>query len=139
MRKAVLDASALLRFVDNEAGAERVEEYLEQARTGRLTISMSAVNWGEVTYAVMRGHGKQEARTLLPKLKSLPLNISPIDAEIAERAGEFKNDHKIPYADAFAGTLALAETAVLITADQDFRLVPASVIKIEFLPNKSTS
>jgi predicted nucleic acid-binding protein len=48
----------------------------------------------------------------------------------------FKCDYKVPYADAYAGSLALRENATLVTADFDFKNVPAGSMKIEFLPAK---
>ena len=56
----------------------------------------------------------------------------------------FKCNFKVPYADAFAGALTLAHTspprrATLVTADYDFKAVPAGTIKIEFLPPKAVA
>jgi predicted nucleic acid-binding protein len=58
------------------------------------------------------------------------------DKERAKDAAAFKCDYKIPYADAYAGSLALGENATLVTADFDFKNVPAGSLKIEFLPAK---
>ena len=132
-----MDASALLRFVDNEAGADLVEAFLNRARVGELDLLMSAVNWGEVGYAVLKAHGPEQAGVLLPKLCSVPLRIVPVDRDAAERAAAFKHAHGIPYADSFAGSLALAEKAPLVTADNDFRGLPRSLIKVDILPAKS--
>lgn len=137
MSKIVIDASALLRFVDNEAGADRVESLLNRARVGELDLLMSAVNWGEVGYAVLKAHGLEQARVLLPKLSSVPLRIVPVDRDDAERAAAFKHAHRIPYADSFAGSLALTEGAPLVTADHDFRSLPRSLVKVDILPVKS--
>jgi hypothetical protein len=57
-------------------------------------------------------------------------------------AAIFKYDFKVPYADAFAGALTLAHSAspqraTLVTADFDFKSIPAGTIKIEFLPPKT--
>ncbi len=43
LKTAVLDASELLRFVDDETGADRVEALLDQARAGTAEIVISAV------------------------------------------------------------------------------------------------
>ncbi len=139
MKKVVLDASALLRFVDDEAGADRVETLLDQARAGIAEILISAVNWGEVVHSLLRARGSEQVNELLPKLRTLPMKISTVTAESAERAAEFKQTHKLAYADAFAGSLALSQSAMLVTSDQDFRSIPASVIKIDFRPNKTKS
>ena len=131
----VLDASALLRFLDDEAGAERVEQLLNQAASGDLALSMSAVNWGEVIYAVAHRQGLDAANELLRKLSSLS-SVVPCSGEDAVQAALFKARYKIPYADAFAACLAAQNLACLITADYDFKRLPSGTLKIELLPIK---
>jgi predicted nucleic acid-binding protein len=133
----VLDASALLRFLDDEAGAERVERLLNQAASGEAVLLMSAVNWGEVIYAVTHRQGVSAAAELLRRLSSLRITIIPCSSEDAMQAALFKAQHKIPYADAFAASLAIENSATLLTADYDFKNLPAGTLKIEFLPSKS--
>jgi predicted nucleic acid-binding protein len=60
----------------------------------------------------------------------------PADKDLAASAAIFKYDFKVPFVDAFAGSLALHEKATLVTADYDFKSVPSGTIKIEFLPAK---
>jgi predicted nucleic acid-binding protein len=69
-------------------------------------------------------------------LAALPITIVAADKGHAEDAAVFKCDYKVPYADAYAGSLALRENATLVTADFDFKNVPAGSMKIEFLPAK---
>src|SRR5689334_14299006 len=54
MKRFVLDASALLRFADNEAGVDRVAELAKLARRNQAELYISSVNWGEVVYALLR-------------------------------------------------------------------------------------
>ena len=44
----VLDASSLLRFLDDEAGAGRIEDLLNKARLGGNALLLSAIDWGVV-------------------------------------------------------------------------------------------
>jgi predicted nucleic acid-binding protein len=74
--------------------------------------------------------------SLAANLAALPLTIVAADKELAEGAAIFKYDFKIPFVDAFAGSLALHENATLVTADYDFKSVPSRTIKVEFLPAK---
>jgi len=140
MRTCVLDASAVLRFTDREPGFDRVRELLEQAARGEIRLMMSAVNWGEIVYAVSKRNPAQ-APFVLDGLAALPITIVPADASAAADAGLFKWRYGIPYADAFAGALTLRQRtaeskAVLVTADNDFRDIPRGVLSIEFLPGK---
>lgn len=133
----VLDASALLRFLDDEAGAERVERLLNQTASGETLLLMAAVNWGEVVYALAHRQGPGEATELLKKISSLRITIVSCGGEEATQAALFKVRHKIPYADAFAACLAIDNSASLVTADYDFKALPPGTLKIEFLPVKS--
>jgi predicted nucleic acid-binding protein len=139
----VLDASALLRFTDNEAGSDRVLALLQAAAQGEADLLMSAVNWSEVVAVLDRRLGRGAARTLVGSLASLPIAIAPVDAGAAEQAALFRNDYSLPYVDAYAGALTLAhsagpvrERATLVTADYDFKNVTSGAIKIEFLAVK---
>jgi predicted nucleic acid-binding protein len=138
MSKYVLDASAVLRYLDREPGFETVKRLLKESLTGETEVLMSAVNWGEVVYVLMRAHPGEAGRELAGKLRSTPLQIVPADIPDSEGAAIFKQEFNVPYADAFAGNLALREAAVLVTADFDFKRVPNHVLKIEFLPEKKS-
>jgi|SRR6266404_4612063 predicted nucleic acid-binding protein len=131
----VLDASALLRYLDREPGFDRVSGLLKRAARGEVNLLVSAVNWGEVASVLHKVHSLSVARVTMSKLRALPLTIVAANADQAEQAGVFTQDFKTPYADAFAGSLALREKATLVTADYDFKSA-AHTIKIEFLPNK---
>ena len=137
MRSAVLDASALLRFLDAEPGADRIQQLLLQCAAGQVTLLMAAVNWGECISALVRHNGLDAANELIDRLSSLRLTIEPCGAHEAQEAAFFKETFKIPYADAFAAALARSGDALLVTADYDFKNLPPALIKIDFLPVKA--
>jgi predicted nucleic acid-binding protein len=138
MTTYVLDASSILRFTDKETGFDRVRELFLQAAQGKVELLLSAVNWGEIVGVLCKRGGEPSARinidSLAANLSALPLTIIAADKNLAQRAAIFKYDFKVPFADAFAGSLALHENATLVTADYDFKTVPPGTIKIEFLP-----
>jgi PIN domain nuclease of toxin-antitoxin system len=138
MTEYVLDASALLRYLDREPGFDRIAGLLKRATRGGIRLLVSAVNWGEVVSVLCRAHGLSAAKATASKLRALPLEIVAADAERAEEAGIFKQDFKVPYADAFAGSLAMREKATLVTAAFDFKSATRSVA-IQFLPDKRKS
>jgi predicted nucleic acid-binding protein len=111
---------------------------LKDTARGNTELLVSAVNWGEIISVVYRAHGISVARSTSSRLRALPLNILSVDTEHAEAAGIFKQDFKVPYADAFAGALALLRSATLITADFDFKPA-AHAIRVEFLPAKKNN
>ncbi|HTV82106.1 MAG TPA: PIN domain-containing protein [Acidobacteriaceae bacterium] len=139
MRAFVLDASALLRFMDKERGSERVRSLFRKAARAEIQLLMSAVNWGEVVHAVTRRSGSGAPR-ILDSLAALPMAIVPVDAQNATDAGQFQARYGVPYADSSAAALTMRRQAgvdvTLVTADNDFRRVPAGTMRIEFLPGK---
>lgn len=135
----VLDASAILRYLDDGPGADRVENCINSHIALRDQIVVSAIQWGEVAGVLLRRHGQSAAQDALNDLQSLDFNLVPATAERAQRAAFIKERTKVPYADAFAVELASdSSNHVLLTADFDFKLAKRA-IKIEFLPQKSSA
>jgi PIN domain nuclease of toxin-antitoxin system len=87
MTTHVLDASALLRYLDREPGFDRIAALLKQAAKGNTELLVSAVNWGEVASVLYKIHGPSGTRITLSKLRTLPLTLEPADAGHAEAAG----------------------------------------------------
>lgn len=115
----VLDASAMLRFVEDDAGAERIERLIKEAR-GSTPLLMSVVNWGEVFYHEWQERGEETARRTMANLERLPLDLVSVDLAQVMTAGELKAIHKIPYVDCLAAALAISHRATLVTSDRDF-------------------
>ena len=131
-----LDASAILRFLDGEAGSERVGEIIKGHLSGRQTVVVSAIHWGEVAGVTCKVHGSQTVDLVLSRLFSFGFEIVGVNGERAVRAALIKVRRKIAYADAFGVELASeSPDHVLVTADFDLKAA-ANDVKIEFLPRK---
>ena len=117
----ILDAYALLAFLEAEEGGEIVKEFLQ---TPGALFYISVVNFGEVYYIVYRERGKESAQLVENELKQSN-NIRIIDAtwERAKIAAELKSRGRISYADCFAAALAIEKEAPLITGDKEFSVV----------------
>jgi PIN domain nuclease of toxin-antitoxin system len=136
MIKFVLDSSAVLRYIDNEAGADRVEEILIACVSGEAAVTLSAVQWGEIAGSLRRRLGAVEEHRILSSLLPSEVDVVPVSAERAVRVGELRADRGIAYADAFALELAMESPEhVLVTADYGFKPVE-DLARIEFLPLK---
>jgi PIN domain nuclease of toxin-antitoxin system len=132
----VLDSSALLRYADYEAGAKRVEAILWECVSGRARGYISAVQWGEVAGRLYQKLETVRAMGVLTSLLPSEVEIVPVTAERAVRAGIYKVEKKLGYTDSFAFELANeSHDRVLVTADYGFKDVE-SLIQIEFLPAK---
>lgn len=116
----VLDANALLHFLMNAPGANRVESLVREAHHLNTRLLVSVANLGEVFYASWQKHGEQAARETIATLSLLPIDVVPVDLAQALKAGELKAVHKIPYVDSLAAALAVLRDATLVTSDRDF-------------------
>jgi predicted nucleic acid-binding protein len=132
----VLDSSAVLRYLHNQAGGDRVAEIIAAHLAGECESVMAAPHWGEVAGITGRLYGKRQMQQVLSRLTSFGLRVVAADAERSVRAALIKLALDIPYVDAFGVELAAeGRDRVLVTADFDFK--PASRdAEIEFLPAK---
>jgi predicted nucleic acid-binding protein len=129
MKTYVLDASALMTFFENRAGADKVEKLLVDAADAERPLAMSVINWGEVYYAVWRAHGEKVATAKVQEIAQLPIHVFDVDMDLAKLAASLKAQDNLPYADCFAAALAQARKATLVTSDKDFERV-GSTLKI---------
>lgn len=127
MKRAVLDASALMTFFLGRPGAEKLKEVFVASAEGKRELAMSVVNWGEVYYSIWRDRGPGDAQKALGYIAQLPIELVPADAAQAKLAAEFKAQRRLPYADGFAAALAQARRATLVTSDKDFERVGAAL------------
>ncbi|MGH9562834.1 MAG: PIN domain-containing protein [Terracidiphilus sp.] len=136
MTTYVLDSSAALRYFDDGAGADRVEEVLSDCATGRANLTISALQWGEIAGKLRKRFGESDEIRLLGSLLPSEATIVSATADRAVHAAAVKVDRNVGYADAFAIDLAMdSPTHVLITADFGFKSVD-DLARIEFLPAK---
>ena len=136
MTTFVLDSSTILRLLDSEPGADRVEEILTAHMNQSAEAIISAIQWGEVAGLVRKKHGVAGQIRALEDLAFFQMRVVPATEERAVLAATIKEDRKFPYADAFALELAIdTSNSVLVTADYDFKKVD-DMARIEFLPIK---
>jgi predicted nucleic acid-binding protein len=136
MTDYVLDSSALIRYIDSDWGASRVNALLKTCVAGHARVSISAVQWGEVAGNLRKRLGASQQLRILSSALPSEADIVPVSSDRAVRAAEIKVDRKISYADAFALELAMSfQDHVLVTADYGFKDV-ADLARIEFLPLK---
>jgi predicted nucleic acid-binding protein len=132
----VLDSSAILRYLGDEAGAARVSEILKEHLAGRCEAIVSAPHWGEIAGITCKVHGRQAMELVLSRLSAFGLQVVAADAERSVRAALIKLEREIPYVDAFGVELAAeGRDRVFVTADFDFKAASRDVT-IEFLPAK---
>jgi predicted nucleic acid-binding protein len=132
LKSSVLDSYAVLAFLFQERGHEKVVALFEKAAESDKALLIAAPNWAEVRYMVERKVGIVQWREARAKLLGLPIEIVPVDQDLAEMAGEIKAHKKMSLADCFAAALAKQQKAEIYTGDQEFRAM-GSEIKVVWL------
>jgi PIN domain nuclease of toxin-antitoxin system len=136
MTTYVLDSSAALRYVDDGAGADRVEQILSECASRKAFVEISAIQWGEIAGKLRKRFGAANEARMLGGLIPSEASIVPATADRAVGAAALKVDRNMAYADGFVLQLAMdSRDHVLITADYGFKAVD-DLARIEFLPAK---
>ena len=123
MPKFILDACALLRWLQDEPGANQVDQFLNGAATGHHQVLMHIMNLGEVIYVIAKDFGWDLAQRKKEEIGLLPIRILPFSESIFWHAVELKAHHAMSYADCFAAAAAIHEQATLLTSDPEFEVV----------------
>lgn len=123
----VFDSYALLAYLRNEPGADRVQTLLEKAGGKGPNILMSDVNYAEVQYMTRRKSGEHSWDQVAAALETLPIEFIPINRDLADLAASFKTRHRLSLADAFAAALARHKKAGLVTGDREFKALEKEV------------
>jgi len=132
MRSMVFDSYAILKFSQDEDGADKVEQLLVSAQHGSLKVYMSEINVGEVYYKTIRRLGLESAKYYLEQLLALPIEVISPSSEIIRKASEIKAQYAISYADCFTAATALMFSASIVTGDPEFRKVE-ELVTIEWV------
>jgi predicted nucleic acid-binding protein len=128
----ILDASALLAYLEKEPGYEKVRDEFTRAANSGKNLLMASVNWGEVVYIIMREYSEDKAEQIIKLIDTLPIEISSADADMAKLAAYYKAKKAMPYADCFAAALAKMTKGELLTCDNNFRSME-NEIKISWI------
>jgi predicted nucleic acid-binding protein len=114
----VLDASALIAFLNDEKGADKVENVLKEAKENNCIIFMNKLNLLEIYYGVYREDGKEKAEDTLIKILNLPvIIINEMEDDVFREAGRLKAEYRISLADSIALAEAKNRNALILTAD----------------------
>ncbi|GAB4262312.1 MAG: hypothetical protein Kow00122_18790 [Thermoleophilia bacterium] len=131
-RPYLLDTSALLTFIEDEAGADRVGQALKQTAT--------LVPWPvllELHYITLREKGEGEAFRRTALVGRLKVEILwDMNEPTMLTAARLKAEHRLSLADAIIAAFALRRDAVLMHKDPEFEALTGLVL-MEALPYKT--
>ena len=130
----VLDACALIAFLNREAGASVVDGLLTDPES---VCFAHAINMCEVYYDLVRRSGSPTARQAVADLIAVGVRVrQDMDIAFWQQVGNLKvNPGKLSLADCFALALAIHTGATLVTSDHhEFDpLVPLQLSPIQFI------
>jgi predicted nucleic acid-binding protein len=115
----ILDTFAVLAYLGDEDGADKVEKLLEKAGK-EVKLFMNYVNLGEVYYIVAREFGVAKANEIVAIVKSWGIEFVGVNEGIALTAARIKAMHNLSYADAFVVATAVDRKGVIVTGDREF-------------------
>jgi predicted nucleic acid-binding protein len=127
----VLDTSALMTFIEQEDGAERVRDVLlHQA------IIIPWLSLLETVYISQRELGEEEALTRYALLKQLNAKIIwEADEALLLNAARIKSTHRLSLADAVIAAIAFQNKATLLHKDPEYEPLQ-DIVEMEILPYK---
>ena len=133
-RPWLLDTSALLSYIEDEAGADRVEQALKQPTT--------IVPWPvllETHYVTLQKRGQAEADRRIALIKQLNVKILwDMDESTLLTASRLKAEHRASLAAAIIAAFAIRRGAVLMHKDPEFDAL-TGLLPLEALPYKSSA
>ena len=132
----VLDTSALMAFLQSEAGSDTVRDLLKQAYTKNVSILVSFMTFMEIYYITLRKHGENEAKEGLRFLNSSPLLRIESEEDTGIIASEIKSKYSLSVADAWIVALAKEHNAILVHKDPEFDQVESEIrmLKLPYKP-----
>ena len=131
----ILDACALIAFLADETGSDKIEEIIQNAIDEKILLKINQINLLEVYYFIFNLYGKNEANRVLEKIIEFPIEIkSGLNEDGFKEAGRIKAKYKIPLGDSIAVAECIVENGILVTSDHnDFeKVVDAEKIKISW-------
>lgn len=127
MKKYVMDSFAMIAFFEDQPGADRVTEILNELVHRKAKAFMTVVNWGEIYYNTMRVEGIEQAEGVIKQFNRYPIELIDADRSLTYEAVKLKGKYKIAFADCFAAALSLKLKAPIVTGDPEFKKLEEKV------------
>lgn len=127
----LLDTSAILTFLEDEDGAQRVETLLRHEK-----ILLPFLTLLETYYITLQEQPVDVADKRYALLKQLPATILwDVDEPTLLTAGRLKASYRLSLADALIAALAIRHEAVLVHKDPEISVL-SDLVQLETLPYK---
>jgi len=114
----VLDACALLTFLNNEPGSDIVDNLLANAIDDKNAVYMNIVNLIEVHYANIRSLGADMAAIILDTILDTSIQVVSVFSDtLFQQSSRLKAAYKCSLADAIGLATAIELSCQFVTSD----------------------
>jgi len=114
----IIDACALLAFLNDEEGADKIEYLLNQSAVTDISISMSIINLLEVYYGELRDKGADVAQIVLDIVQHYSIKIiNTVSEQIFREAARLKAAYKMSIADCIGIATAIELSGQFVSSD----------------------
>jgi len=125
--KFVLDACAMLAYLNNEEGSALIEAILKKAEKNEASVFITAMDLAEIYHIVLKEEGREKALKTMVLIKNLPVKSIGLDEPLLMSAGEIRVQFPLTLGDALVVAVAKSREAKVITGDRDFKKVEKEV------------
>jgi predicted nucleic acid-binding protein len=118
MDRYCLDACALIAFLNDEDGSDMVDDLLDKAEKGKISLFMSKVQLLEVYYDRIYTAGIEVAKERVLSILAEPITIVDIiNDNVLYEAGRFKTSYNMSLADSIGVATTRDLGATFVTSD----------------------
>ena len=131
----VLDTSAVMALLNDEEGADDVQNLFSRAQVSEAKVYLPFIVLMELEYLLLRKRNRDEVQHILHLVEDWPIETAQEHAAWRHQAAMVKATCPVSVADAWICSLALLLDAQLMHKDPEFDCVPD--LKVLRLPHKS--
>ena len=116
----VLDTSAVMAVLEQEAEADRVIAILERSSSPERPVHLAFVTLMEVEYKLLRRFGREKAHSALSLVEAWPVRVVESNLQWRRIAAAIKAVGGLSLADAWVAALAVLLDTELVHKDAEF-------------------
>jgi len=114
----IIDACALLAFLNDEDGADKIEDLLNQSTANDISVFMSIINLLEVYYGELRDKGADIAQIVLDTVQQCSIKIiDTVSEQVFHEAARLKASYKMSIADCIGLATAIELSGQFVSSD----------------------
>ena len=125
--RLLFDTHAFLAFFNREDGSETISNHMDAIQNGDAEGFVATITLTELAYIYSRKLDEASGTLRVMQIQHSKMNLIPLSAEIAIRAGTLKRSG-ISIADAIIAASALSINALVVTNDLHFSEMGLEII-----------